>query len=200
MEKMRKVGRPRSFAPDEALHQALLVFWEHGYEGASMASLQAATGLTAPALYRAFDSKERLFELAVRRYQEQYSFAIRDDLPFAEAIIGYLERAAREFTTDPGRGCLVSTGVLAAGRDAEVAAAVVRAERDHALAALRARIADARSGGELPRTTDTDGLARTIGALIQGMSVQARDGADYRDLAAIATAAHALVPTALAEA
>ncbi|QVQ50898.1 TetR/AcrR family transcriptional regulator [Spiractinospora alimapuensis] len=195
MEKTRKAGRPRSFDPDQALDQALLVFWEHGYEGASMASLQAATGLTAPALYRAFDSKERLFELAVRRYQERYAFAARSDLPFAEAIAHYLDRAAREFTTDPGRGCLVSTGLLATGRDSELAAAVVRAERDQALANLRGRIIDARARGELPPTTDTEGLARTIGALIQGMSVQARDGAGYRELATIATAARDLLPT-----
>jgi AcrR family transcriptional regulator len=194
MEKIRKAGRPRSFDPDEALHRALLLFWEHGYEGASMSRLQQATGLTAPALYRAFDSKERLFELAVRRYQEQYGFAIRSDLPLGQAVAEYLDRAACEFTTDPGRGCLVSTGLLATSPDAEVAAAAVRAEREHALDALRERIAGAADRGEIPEGIDIEGLARTIGALIQGMSVQARDGADHRQLAGIAGTARALLP------
>lgn len=193
MEKLRRAGRPRSFDPDAALHSALLVFWEHGYEGASMARLQEATGLTAPQLYRAFESKERLFERAVRLYQDEYGFAIRSDLPLAEAVDEYFDRAAREFSAEPGRGCLVSTGLLVTGRDGEAAAAVVRAEREHALAGLRGRIADAVERGELPAGVDAEGLARALGALIQGMSVQAHDGADYEDLAHIAGAAGALL-------
>ncbi|MGP5364899.1 TetR/AcrR family transcriptional regulator [Brachybacterium tyrofermentans] len=199
MEKMRKAGRPRSFDTDEALHRALMVFWEHGYEGASMVLLQDATGLTAPQLYRAFDSKERLFERAVRLYQDQYGFAIRPDLPLIDAVTDYLDRAAHEFTTEPGRGCLVSTGLLATGRDAEAAATIVRAERDHALDSLRERIAAAVARDELPSGTDVSGLARTIGALIQGMSVQARDGADYQEIARIAASARNLLTAATAE-
>lgn len=193
METMRKAGRPRTFDPDEALHRALMVFWERGYEGASMTALQEATGLTAPQLYRAFESKERLFERAVRLYQDEYGFGLRPDLPLTEAVIEYLDRAAREYTTEPGLGCLVSTGLLATGQDAEAAAATCRAERDQALTGLRQRMTEAITKGELPETADVAGLSRTVGALIQGMSVQARDGAGYEDLAHIVTAVRTLL-------
>lgn len=193
MEQVRKAGRPRSFDPGEALHRALMVFWEHGYEGASMALLQQATGLTAPQLYRAFESKERLFERAVRLYQEEYGFGISNDLPLIDALTEYLDTAAREFTSEPGRGCLVSTGLLATGRDAQAAALVVRAERDHALDALRERIASAVASGELNASVDVVGLSRTVGALIQGMSVQARDGATHEDLQHVVATARALL-------
>lgn len=198
MESSRKVGRPRTFDPEEALERALHVFWEHGYEGASVTLLQEATGLTAPQLYRAFTSKEHLFQLAVQHYQQRYGFAPDPDLPFAQSIAEFLDRAAREFTTEPGRGCLVSTGLLATGRHAEVAAAVVRAEREQALAGLLARIRTAQEAGEVPSTTDAEGLARTIGALVQGMSVQARDGAGYPALSAVASTARALLPAPVA--
>ena len=177
MKLTRKAGRPRAFDPNEALHKALMAFWKHGYEGTSMAHLQEATGLTAPQIYRAFESKERLFEHAVRLYQEEYGFGLSDRLPFHDATHDYLDRAAREFTTEPGLGCFVSTGVLAAGQGGKAAAAVVRAERDQSIVGLSARIADAVATGELHESVDVTGLSRTIAALIQGMSVQARDGA-----------------------
>lgn len=193
METVRKAGRPPTFDPDEALRRALMVFWERGYEGTSMAALQEAAGLTAPQLYRAFESKERLFERVVRLYQDEYGFGVRRDVPLVEAVVEYLDRAAREFTSDPGRGCLVSTGLLATGEEAGAAAAICRAERESALAALESRIADAVARGEIPGTVDAVGLSRTLGALIQGMSVQARDGASYEDLAGVVTAARTLL-------
>jgi len=196
MEPVRTRGRPRSFDPDAALRRALIAFWEHGYEGASIAVLQEATGLTAPALYRAFGSKERLFELAVRRYQAEFGLAVRTDLPVLDALVDYLDRAAREFPEEPGRGCLVTTGLLASGENAEAAAQLVRAERQQALARLREMISAGIAQGELAPDTDADALARSIGALIQGMSVQARDGAGREDLEKIAMAAEVLLRAA----
>ena len=198
MEKVRKhVGRPRSFDPDEALQRALMTFWAHGYEGASMTLLQEATGLSAPQLYRAFESKERLFESAVALYQEEYGFGVADSLPVIDALTDYLDRAAREFTSEPGLGCLVSTGLLTTGRDAEAAAAVVRAERDQALTALSTRLAKAVADGELSESVDVRGLTRTIGALIQGMSVQARDGATREDLGRLVATVRDLLVTSV---
>lgn len=191
---MRKPGRPRSFDPNRALHEALLTFWRHGYEGASMSRLQTAMGLTAPALYRAFGSKDELFKQAVKQYQRQYGFDIQEGIPIRDAIGAYLRTAAREFATEPGLGCLVSTGLLASGPDAQVSAAMVRAERENALVSIRNRCQTAARNGELPGLTDADGLSRAIAAVIQGMSVQARDGATQSDLERLAEAALRMIP------
>ena len=61
-------GRPLSFDRDLALERAMHVFWQRGYEAASISELTAAMGITAPSLYTAFGDKERLFLEAIERY------------------------------------------------------------------------------------------------------------------------------------
>ena len=55
-------GRPRSFSREKALEQAMELFWERGYEGATLTDFQKVMGgITAPSFYAAFGSKEQLF-------------------------------------------------------------------------------------------------------------------------------------------
>ena len=46
------------------------VFWSNGYDGSSAEQLCQRTGLGRGSIYNAFGSKQRLYELALRRYQE----------------------------------------------------------------------------------------------------------------------------------
>src|SRR5260221_8772687 len=62
-------GRTRQFDVDEALDQALEVFWARGYEGATLPELTRAMGINRPSLYAAFGNKEQLFRKALDRYQ-----------------------------------------------------------------------------------------------------------------------------------
>ncbi len=64
-------GRPREFCVDAALAKALGVFWAKGYDGASMADLTEAMGITKPSLYAAFGNKEALFHKALDLYEAE---------------------------------------------------------------------------------------------------------------------------------
>ena len=44
------------------------VFWQKGYEGASLTDLTEAMGINRPSLYAAFGDKEALFRKALDRY------------------------------------------------------------------------------------------------------------------------------------
>src|SRR5699024_9409150 len=64
------MGRQSAFVREDAVRSARDVFWSEGYEGASMASLQRATGLNASSIYHAFGSKRGLFDAAIEDYLE----------------------------------------------------------------------------------------------------------------------------------
>ena len=64
-------------------------------------------------------------------------------------------------------------------------AATVASDRAASLLALRKRFQAAIKTGELPPDTDSAQLARFYGAIIQGMSVQALDGANVAALRSI---------------
>lgn len=62
-------GRPREFDKDEALRNAMLVFWQRGYRGTSVDDLTTALGINRPSLYAAFGDKESLFLQVIDYYR-----------------------------------------------------------------------------------------------------------------------------------
>ncbi|GAB3998060.1 hypothetical protein GCM10029992_22820 [Glycomyces albus] len=51
------MGRVQTFDTAEVVRAARTVFWQHGYEDASIPALEAATGLRRSSIYHAFGSK-----------------------------------------------------------------------------------------------------------------------------------------------
>src|SRR5680860_1641617 len=82
------IGRPRTVNKDQALDQALDVFWRKGYEGASICDLTAAMGINPPSLYAAFGNKEALFRQALDRYAETKGAFVRAALEAPKARDG----------------------------------------------------------------------------------------------------------------
>ncbi len=106
-------GRPREFCTDQALAAALGVFWAKGYEGASMADLTAAMGITKPSLYAAFGNKEALFRQALDLYEKDKLAYIGEaiEAPTARAVAENLLFGAVDVATQgAARGCM---GVIA---------------------------------------------------------------------------------------
>jgi AcrR family transcriptional regulator len=179
-------GRPRSFELADVLEKAMTVFWRHGYEGASLGRLQAATGLTPPSIYNAFGSKEGLYEACLDHYAHGIGSRPVAELaepPSKEGVRAFLLTAAREFTR-AGRpaGCMISTAALSLSPELTSVSETTAARRAATMSLLEDYLR--RAGATEPAT-----LARFYGAIIQGMSVQARDGATEQELAAVADVA-----------
>ncbi len=64
------MGRHREFDLETALDHILHVFWRKGYEGATMADLEDATGLKKASLYAAIGNKRTMYLSAIQRYDE----------------------------------------------------------------------------------------------------------------------------------
>ncbi|MFC4857720.1 TetR/AcrR family transcriptional regulator [Actinophytocola glycyrrhizae] len=189
-------GRPRTFDRAAALRDAMTVFWEHGYDGAAMADLTRAMGINSPSLYAAFGSKEELFREAVALYEQTEGAAAMAALtagPTARAaIVGALRANAVAYTEpDNPRGCMI---VLAATTYTDRSQAVRDhlAERRRGMEGLfRARVERGIAEGDVPAGADAAGVAAFYNAVMQGMSVQARDGASRATLVAVAERADA---------
>jgi len=182
-------GRPLSFDRDAALETAMHVFWERGYEAASIADLTSAMGITPPSLYTAFGDKEQLFLEAIERYALGYGSAgarALDEEPTARgAIERWLLEAANELTQPcHPKGCMVVMAATNCSAAAERVQDALLLRRTEAIANVGRRIQGGIDSGELPPDTDAKDLANFYATIYQGMSMQAKDGATHESLLA----------------
>jgi len=182
-------GRPLSFDRDAALETAMHVFWERGYEAASIADLTSAMGITPPSLYTAFGDKEQLFLEAIERYALGYGSAgarALDEEPTARgAIERWLLEAANELTQPcHPKGCMVVMAATNCSAAAERVQDALLLRRTEAIANVGRRIQGGIDSGELPPDTDAKDLANFYATIYQGMSMQAKDGATHESLVA----------------
>jgi AcrR family transcriptional regulator len=183
------MGRPREFDADKALESALHVFWRKGYEGASMAELTEAMGITKPSLYAAFGNKEDLFRKALDRYVEGPGcyFQVALEKSTAREVVTHLLYEAADAVTNPDNpGCLAVQGALTCGDAAETIKQELMARRAKGEQDLRQRFERAIAEADLPAESDAADLARYISAMLQGMAVQAAGGASGEQLRKIA--------------
>ncbi|KGT95894.1 TetR family transcriptional regulator [Erwinia typographi] len=178
----RKRGRPRILDRDTGLEVAARLFWQHGYEGTSIAELTRAMGITPPSLYATFGSKEELYRQAldhnIKQESKLRSEALQGEMSAYDALSFYLYDVAQG-VSDPSkpRGCIISTAVLQHAEENESVAREVAARRDMSIQCIKKRFDRAIDEGELPAGTDSEALARFYSAVVQGMSAQACDGA-----------------------
>ncbi|MDX9669436.1 MULTISPECIES: TetR/AcrR family transcriptional regulator [unclassified Pseudomonas] len=180
---MARMGRPRAFDRDDAVDQAMQLFWQHGYDSTSLALLKAELGggISAPSFYAAFGSKEALFDECVQRYLATFAQVTEclwdETLPPRQAIETALRQSAR-MQCDDGhpRGCMVTLGVMSAPspENARVVEALTQS-RARTRAGIVACVERGISEGHLPEQTAAVAMATVFDSFLQGISILARD-------------------------
>ena len=186
IETKKTRGRPRVFDTDEALEKALQIFWNRGYEGASLAELTEVLGINKPSMYAAFGNKEELFKKALTRYTTYHVAFVREviKMPTAYEVAQSFLYQAAEFLTDSShpKGCMIVQGALSSGEGAELVKAILIQYRASYESLLTERFEKAKIDGDLTNDANSKCLAKYLAALHQGMSVQATSGASKDEL------------------
>jgi AcrR family transcriptional regulator len=193
-------GRPREFCVDHALAQALRVFWTKGYEGASLTDLTEAMGITRPSLYAAFGNKESLFRKALDLYEREKMAYLNEGLaqPTARQVAETMLRGALENVAGEGEphGCMRVIASVACGPAAQSLHDEIIQRTDVFKRMMVERFERAKEEDDLPAHIDALGLTGVLVAWLQGISIQANQGIERKDLERLIDTALSLWPSA----
>jgi len=79
------MARPREFDANDALEQAMQVFWDQGYQSTSLNALTRAMGISKSSFYEAFGSKHELYLSALEHYNATVSGRVTTNLNDSES-------------------------------------------------------------------------------------------------------------------
>jgi TetR/AcrR family transcriptional repressor of nem operon len=184
------MARPKEFDRDQALTQAMAVFWGKGYEGTSTEDLLRAMGIGRQSMYDTFGDKRTLYLEALRRYTAESVSTFVQNLNAGGSSLAALERALVAFAwgspEDMAKGCMGVNAMCEFGRgDSEInslndsSAAILAA-------AIERHVRDGKAKGEFRPDVGEGQAARFLIAILTGMKVNARVGATMQSLRDIA--------------
>lgn len=196
-------GRQRNFDKQQALEQAMRVFWQKGFVGASLMDLTNSMGINKPSLYAAFGNKEQLFILATQNYLKNYAadhavYLDQPDTPLATRLKNYLMSAmASQCGKDGPKGCYLSVCVTEAGGEDMPAAAHATIQQVKGLAEqkLTQFFQTAQQNQELSVAHDPGHLAQYFVTWLHGTAAMARADKGLSDLELITDMALGILTT-----
>lgn len=177
-------GRQLKFDKQQALEEAMYVFWKKGFVGASLTDLTTAMSINKPSLYASFGNKEALFVSATEHYLKEHasshiSLLNQQDLSLNERLSDYLNSVLTMFC-DPSKpgGCFVSVAAneLAAESLPSKASKSIKDASVFTETYLITFFKDEKDKGNLNTKTEANELALMCLTFLHGLAAMARSG------------------------
>lgn len=175
------MNRTKAFDTEEALQAAIAVFWERGYEAASLPDLLAAMGIGRQSLYDTFGDKLSLYRQALEAYRQHgqawLDSHLHESIEPLTGIRNLLLAVAERDAQSCRRGCMLVNAPSGPERDPEITRLVHR----HAAAlgrAFRDSVARGQANGTIPASLDAASTAQFLLVTFFGLITTARLGLD----------------------
>ena len=183
----KKRGRPKCFDEQAALEQAMLLFWEHGYEATSINDLTQLLGITAPSLYSTFGDKATLFYKSIDYYLAHEACPI--DRMFEQAKTARIafelymyDNLNRLLQPNKPAGCMLVVATMNCSESTQDVQQNLLAKRLKTKEKLMQRLQEGILEGDLPEHIPLEAMTDFYCTVIQGLTMQARDGASLAQL------------------
>ncbi|WP_104130287.1 TetR/AcrR family transcriptional regulator [Cryobacterium sp. N21] len=179
------MGRMQTFDSGVVVQAARNLFWDKGFDGASLAELEAATGVGRSSLYHAFGSKRGLFDAAVTDYLETVirprlaglRAGPRDSSALLEYFAGLARATVTQAPDSAQTGCLLVNCAAGLAAHDEPTRAVVEGYRIELAEALRHALENAAAPS--PSAAESvDERVRTLTSLSISAMLMARVNRD----------------------
>lgn len=195
------MARPKEFDQEQALIQAMDLFWRQGYEATSLSDLTRAMGISRQSLYDTYGDKHRLFLAALDRYCAMIETQLLGGLQAREAGLAAIQATVAGLIDfllafPQRRACLMANSAMEVAPHDKTVAAKVKAYMAAMEAAFAHALRNARAQGDLAKQADIPALARYLVGVANGMIVAAKSGADREMLEDIARVAAMALPIA----
>lgn len=193
-ELKRRRGRPKCFDEQEALQKAMMLFWKYGYEATAMSDLTKALNLTAPSIYSTFGDKSQLFHACLDYYLKHEACSL--DLIFQQAetakvaIELYLyENLKKLLQQDKPTGCMLVTATMNCSEQHQPLQHDLLLKRQQVKEKIYQRLQQGVEDGDLSSDADIQAMTDYYVTVIQGLTMQARDGVAIEQLENVVTLA-----------
>lgn len=175
------MARTKEFNEEKVLDKAIEIFWHKGYNGTSAQDLVTHLGLSRSSLYDTFGDKQKLFSMALKRYQKQGQDYVKNLLEESEDVKATLtvifKQAVLESLEDRiTKGCfMVNSSVELAMQDEEIAR-IVNDNRQTMEDVFLKAVTKGQEAGQISTKQNARTLARFIFNNYTGIRVLARSG------------------------
>lgn len=191
------MSRKPRYDREQALDNAVALFWQRGYHASSLKHLEQALDMRPGSLYATFGSKEALFQEALDRYAARMSESLEACLQASDSRLDGLRRYIRQLAraceaaqNDSGvltiPACMLVKTLLEANPQNDTLRVHANRLLGETEAKFRVVLQEAQERGELAPDADCQRLARLVQAQIMGLRSFAQRETDAGSVVALA--------------